>query len=676
MEEKYRYFVIEGAELLDELARDLLGLEKHRDDPDLIEKIFRHVHKLKGAASVVRLGAISQLAHQMEDRLALFRDRKKEVSSQDITLLLEAATTLGEMLAAVKEGRPDPFEAPAPDAGPQEGAILTETTRIKAADLDRLTRLANEAQIYNHRLKNMVSSLARMMKKTTRSPRGMERKPELHQSWIDLLAETEKCVDDLERSIGTAADLSREMTDVIRAMRLVAIDSISHLFEKAARDLTVETGKDIDFAIEGGDLYLDRSLLDQTREPIFHLLRNSVIHGIEAPAERQSRGKAPAGSIRIKFEKDGGRACISCYDDGRGLDAKMIRDRAVQLELVDLETAASMPDDEALYLILRSGLSCADSPTELAGRGVGLDVVQDTVTGLGGSLEIESETGIFSRFTLTLPLSIDVLSVFAVRVAGRRLLLPLQNVLATRLVLRDEIAQQAGKPVIQFNGAPIPLVRLADLLGIATAADSFAKSWATIVRANVDTAALVVDGLEGRKEIMPRPLAGRLKKMDHLHAATILSDGDPAFVLDVPSLLEKVKTLPAKEEASVQGRPRPTVMVVDDSMTARRLIEGILSPEGYRVTLARSGQEALEMMEKDNVDLFVIDIQMPGIDGFELSERIRSSQQYRAAPIVILSTRGSDADKRRGIAVGANAYIVKGTFDQEEFLTTVGSLVA
>jgi chemotaxis protein histidine kinase CheA len=209
---------------------------------------------------------------------------------------------------------------------------------------------------------------------------------------------------------------------------------------------------------------------------------------------------------------------------------------------------------------------------------------------------------------MTLPLSIDTIPVFAVRTARQRLLIPLQNMLATRLVAPAQIAHAAGKPVIEFNHAPIPLIPLADLLETET--PSAPSKWrrAVIVKANIDTAALWVDALEGRKEIIPQPLQGRLANIAHLQAAAILDDGDPAFVLDVPGILEKIKALPLQEKARKQDPPAHAVMVVDDSLTSRRLIEGVLSAEGYRVIAAGSGDQALELMEIDEVDLFVVDI--------------------------------------------------------------------
>jgi two-component system chemotaxis sensor kinase CheA len=690
MRKRYRYFIIEGAELVDALTKDLLELEKRRDDAALIDRILRHAHKLKGAAGVVRLTAIGTLAHRMEDRLARVKERKARVSPRQITRLLGEATEIGKMIEALKEQRPAaPVRDRATGAKPEPRgeepawggkapptAAAPETIRILDADLDRLSRLTNEIHIQHGRLKSAAAALAAAVREKGRTYHGTAKNQRRQHAGSQAGAPIARKTDLLEQQIHSAAELSREMTDVIKKMRLTPVGNIAHLFEKAVRDLGVETGKKIDFTMTDRALYLDRALLDRVTEPLFHLLRNSVIHGIEPAVERQRMGKMPGGSIKLTFAKDRGSVRISCDDDGRGLDAQMIRDKAIDKKVIDAHAAAAMTDDEALHLILRSGLSLATGLTQLAGRGVGLDVVKDCVNSLGGVLEIASAKGRFTRFTMTLPLSVDTIPVFGVRSARQRLLIPLQNMLATQLVAPAQIAHAAGKPVIEFNDAPIALIPLADLLESETPSPPSKWRRAVIVKANIDIAALWVDALEGRKEVIPQPLQGRLAKIAHLQAAAILADGDPAFVLDVPGILEKIKALPLQKAARMRDRPGHAVMVVDDSLTSRRLIEGMLSAEGYRVVAAGSGDQSLELMETDDVDLFVVDIEMPGLDGFELSQRIRGSRRYRATPIIILSTRGSDADKQKGMAVGANAYIVKGTFDQEEFLATVGSLIS
>ncbi len=536
--------------------------------------------------------------------------------------------------------------------------------------MDRINRLANELLIGSDRLKKAGGRLERILRRGKGIDGGAGGGP---HRWAGH--ELEKGLSEMERQVTSSAILSRELIDIIRATRLSAVETMACLFEKAVRDLALKSGRRVVFSIEGRQMRLDRGLLERIREPVYHLLRNSIIHGIESPEERGRRNKPQEAALVLRFEKEVGCARISCSDDGRGLDPVSIRRKAVETGLISREDAETLSDEDALYLILRSGFTTAGTLTELAGRGVGLDVVKGCVSGLGGTLAIESEKGAFTCFTLTLPLSVDLLPVFAVRAAGRNCLIPLHNTVETRLVKAEEIGWEAGRPVVLEDGAPVSLVSLAERLGVVSGRPVPVRQKVLLLRSNIDTIALGVDEIVGREAVIPRPLAGRLANVRHIRASAILGNGEPAFILDVPGLLEGVKAMPPEIPERKASPEPPSIMVVDDSLTTRALIQGILTTEGYGVIPAASGEEALSRLTGRKVALLIIDIEMPGMDGFELSERIRRLPDHRQTPIVILSSHGSDADKRRGIEVGANAFLVKGSFEQNEFLTTVERLI-
>ncbi len=694
MGDPYKYFKIEAEELLEKLTKGLLALEKAPEDRTLVTELFRYAHTLKGAANVVKLSAISKLAHKAEDLLSLFRDQDQTATSEDVSLLLEAVTEMNGMVLAVKEGRPvDPVE-PSPflerlanresmendsghaslvgkrkTAGPREPEVRRskgetqsgETLRIRTEDLDRVTSFSNENLINYQGLRAVAEELRVVAKHVKGNGSGKRR--------------LENAVNQLEKRLDRSSLLAREMNDTIMEIRQVLVGSYSHHFEKAVRDLSIETGKEISFALEGDDLLLDRSLLEQIKEPIHHMLRNSVIHGLESTSERRKKGKKGVGEILLKFEKTGGFARISCQDDGCGLDPEAIKEVAFEKNLIDKKTADKLSHEDALYLVLKSGLSSSKRITELSGRGVGMDVVKSVSSSLGGNVDIVSEKGLFTRFTLTLPLSINTADVFMVEVSGQNLLLPLKNMLETRLMETSEIASEAGKSVVQYGGSPVEIVHLAHILDLETREN--ARKWikAVFVKGNKEKMALIVDGFMGKKTVLLKPLTGLQKEIGCVKSSTILENGDPAFVLSIVDIFKRVMDVPAMKAESEQVPRSPSVLVVDDSLTTRTLIDGILKGEGYSVRLAKSGEEALRILEKDAFDLALVDVEMPGMNGFELAQNIRKKPKDGDVPIVILSSLASDSDKRRGIEVGANAYIVKGTFDQATFLETVESLI-
>jgi len=706
MKDEYKYFKIEAEELLENLTKGLLALEKQPHNPEIVKELFRCAHTLKGAANVVKLPCISELAHKIEDRLSLFRDQKKKAAPDDISLLLEGITTVSLMVEALKNGRPDDTvdssrvldklggtgakskeddglkekehqnsnltavsdpppgqaafrakEAPIPQAVFQR----QESIRIKTEDMDQLTNLSNEILINHLRLKDIVVNL-----------RGIANR--FGSNGFSKL-QLQTVLNELEQGVDQSDILAKEINDTILAARLVMVEGYAFLFEKAVRDLAFKTGKKVDFSWDGGDLLLDRSLMEQIKEPIYHMLRNSVIHGLENKAERGKRNKSPSGTIVLTFEKHGDIVRITCQDDGRGLDPQKIKEIAIKKNVINPQRAGEMSDEDVLYLILESGFSSAEMLTELSGRGVGLDVVKNCITAMGGRLEIASHKREFTRFTLTLPLSVNMIDAFMANVAGQNILLPLKNVIETRLLEKSQIASEAGRQVIAFNGSPVPITRLSDILGIKSQDDDNQELKAVFIKNDMDIMALTVDGYKGIKKILLKSLKGELKKIRSINAATILENGDPAFVLDIADIFERIKGVPAKISAPSAACISSKVLVVDDSLTTRTLIEGILKCEGYGVKLAQSGEEALQILDKDSFGLAVVDIEMPGMNGFELSAKIRQSPKDGETPIIILSSLASDRDKHKGIEVGANAYIVKGAFDQTTFLETVEGLV-
>ena len=707
-EDPYKYFKIEAEELVESLTKGLLSLEKRSEDPEIVKELFRYVHTLKGAANVIKLPHISKVAHRAEDRLALFRDEEKKVTPEDITLLLDAVAVLGEMVEAVKAGQPEdsvdtsqilrrlkgeeslklkaqsstedktskvPAEPPQSEIGTiqnpkskiqnrKSGRRATDKQqllRIELTKMDRLTNLSNEILINHGRLKDIVETLEEAAKRSNK--KGL------------LDKRLEAAFSDLGKGLDRSGAFSEEMNEIVMKTRLVSVAGHVYLFEKMVRDLGVENSKEVTFSVKGENLLLDRSLMEQVREPIYHMLRNCVIHGLEPATERAENGKDPSGAILLKFEKAGNNVRITCEDDGRGMDPETIRRIALSKGLVDPKSVDNMSDQDVLYLILNSGFSSVDILTESAGRGVGLDVVKNCASSLGGSLDIESEKGRFARFILTLPLSVNMIDVFMVDVLGQMLLLPLKNVLETRLIEESEISSEAGKDVIGFDGMPVSLVHLGDVLGLEAKESNRKKKRVVLVKGNKEILALIVDGFGGIKTILLKPLAGSQEKIRCVNAATILENGDPAFVLDIKGIFERITEIPTKREGKQLEATPPSVLVVDDSLTTRTLIDGILKGERYLVRLAKSGEEALDILENESFDLAMLDVEMPGINGFELAQKIRESPKDGDTPIVILSSRGGDADKRRGIEVGANAYIVKGAFDQGAFLETVKSLI-
>lgn len=706
MDDPYKYFKIEAEELLTDLTRTLLELEKQPSDQKLFNELFRYVHTLKGASNVVKLSKTSLLSHKAEDILVSLREKKQQITSNEITLLLNCFSTINAIVTALKaneseeridtkkiidkldkyattnmqdstpntrlfnrlESRPcepaqravDVPEPPAIDRRHTQSPP-EEIIRIKQADMDIIMNLSNEILINHLRL---TTALDQIKDISYRIPKNL-----IHHK------ELEKTLTDLEHGLEQTHTFTQEINDIITNTRLVRIKDYAYIFKKVIRDLALETQKEVDFSIEGEALSLDRALLEKIKEPIHHMLRNSIVHGIETTPERKAAQKKTPGTITLRFSKQGDIVQIECEDNGRGLDPEALKQRAIRQKLASPEIVSEMTDTDTLNLILLPGFSSSKMITELSGRGVGLDVVKECVSALRGRIHISSEKNIFTRITLSLPFSFNLMDVFMVLSANQYLLLPLKNVTEIRLIDGRDITTKSGKKVIPYNASPIPLLWLSDILGLPEEHHRNGTLKAVILQGNLETIALVVDAFEGKKTVIVKPLDAYIKAHKFASSAAILENGDPAFILSIEEIFNRIQNVTEKESAAAPEDHVLQIIVVDDSLTTRTLISGILNSAGYSVQLATSGEDALELLRNDTFDLALIDIEMPGIDGFELTQRIRQTPKDKDMPIIILSSLASTADKRRGIEVGADAYIVKSAFEQKAFLEIVEKFI-
>lgn len=682
MKDPYKYFKIEAAELLEGLTRGILELEKKDYDPEVIEHIFRNAHTLKGAASVVKLSMIADHAHKMEDLLAKITEQKKAVQKEDVTKLLNALDSISLMLENIKKGKPENAEEPEPEPKPEQepkqeqepefkpefkpgkkesfsyGAVENEETiRINSRKMEQLTNFSNEILVNILALKTQAEQIRQPGKSSMLKHGNME-------EYMDVF----------EQNLEQTGLFVQEMNELIMDMRLTHVKKASFIFEKTVRETALAFNKDVDFILKGRDIPIDRSLLNRISEPICHLLRNSVIHGVELPEKRIAGQKSPKAKITLSFIKNSHTVSVVCEDDGQGLDIDRIKKNAVKKKYIDAETANKLTMQEACLLVFKPGLSSARTLTKYAGRGVGLDVVKNTVDAVGGSINIESHKNRFTRFSITLPASINITRAFMVEAGGHNLLIPMSNILETLIIKENDICTASGHQLINYKGQPIPA---ADLAGIIN------RTWdipadsprAVILEHDKQVIALTVNRLKGKKIVPVKPLEGKLKEIEYAGAVTILGNGEPAFIVSAADIFKSISRMPVQHSEIPGKEIQKSILVADDSLTTRILINGILENEGYEVELAHSGDQAVEILENKSFDLLITDVDMPGINGIELTEQLRQAPGYREMPIVIMTSRGSDKDKKSGLKAGANAYIVKSGFDQDEFLEIIESLI-
>jgi two-component system chemotaxis sensor kinase CheA len=466
---------------------------------------------------------------------------------------------------------------------------------------------------------------------------------------------------DVTDTLGAGDRLVGELRDMAFSMRMLPISAITGPLPRAIRDLARAVGKEVDFVVTGADTELDRVILEGLSEPLTHLLRNAVVHGIETPAEREGAAKPARGRVELRAVPRGSMVEIVIADDGRGVSREV-------MEAAGLEESLA-------GLLARPGYSTAGEVTELAGRGVGLDAVRAYVNALGGNFSIRSQPGHGMEVVLLLPLGLAISEVLLFERAGEVYGVPLSAVEEVVMVTKTFTLQ--GRRALEVRGNSLPVTDVAATLGIATPPLG-ARPPAIVVTAGDRQAATTCDSLLGAEDVVVKPLGPVLADLADYIGAAVLGDGRIALLVGAATLTRRAPIAAGWPEPETAPGPAttPKILVVEDSFSVRELQRSILETAGYPVVTARDGRDALAVLDRDRqIALVVTDIEMPGLDGIGLTQAIRASAARSSLPVVIVTSRGSDDDKRRGIDAGADAYMAKSGFDQQTLLAIVARLV-
>lgn len=471
--------------------------------------------------------------------------------------------------------------------------------------------------------------------------------------------------------------------DDVMGVRLLTAGTIFGPFERLVRDLTRSTDKLAQLILQGSEIEIDRDILERLKDPLMHLVRNAIDHGIERPEERQASGKPPIGTVRLSVAQQGSTIQIEVSDDGPGLDPARVREVAVAKGLLAPEQAADLDDHAALDLIFLPGLTTRQEVTETSGRGVGLDVVRSVVEALRGSVDVRTAAGQETCFTLHVPLSLATTRVLLVEVGVQVFALPSASVERTGRLKPAQVINLEGRAAISVEGHPVPLVELAHVLD-RPARPRDPEQWQPfLILSQADRQlALLVDRLVDEQEIVVKALGWPLRRVPNVAGVTVLGTGQTAVVLNPGDIFRSVLELlsgraPDGTAEPAAGPPRTMarLLVVDDSLTTRTLERSILEAAGYNVCVAADGREALQVLRDEPVDLVVSDVDMPGLDGFALTEEIRKDQRLRHIPVVLVTGLEAEEHRQRGVAAGADAYLVKQGFDQNHLIATIERLL-
>jgi two-component system sensor histidine kinase and response regulator WspE len=496
------------------------------------------------------------------------------------------------------------------------------------------------------------------------------------------LAALARHVDDFESFARRNEDLSNRLHHEVIASRMRPLADGIRGFPRLVRDLARTLDKQIRFDVVGEQTGVDRDILDKLEAPLSHLIRNAIDHGLETPAARTAAGKPPTGTIRLEARHRAGMLHITLADDGRGIDVERLRERAVAKGLVARAVADQLGELELLEFLFLPGFSTSERVTEISGRGVGLDVVQSMVKGVGGSVRVASQPGRRTVFTLQLPITMSVIRALLVEIAGEPYAFPLTRIDQILHVPQAAIRTVEGRQYFDREGTAIGLVLAAQILELAGQAPADPMP-VVVVSDRGQQFAMIVDAFLGERDLEVRPLDPRLGKVADINSASLLESGAPVLIVDVEDLVRSIDNVLAGrrlsrvdfEKLAEEARPRKRILVVDDSITVRELERQLLQSRGYAVDVAVDGMDGWNAVRSTPYDLIVTDVDMPRMDGIGLVSLIKADPARREIPVVIVSYKDREEDRLRGLDAGANRYLTKSSFHDETFVDTIVDLI-
>ncbi len=705
-------FQTEAAEHIQALNSSLLQLERSPDAKKrrkLLQDAFRAAHSLKGGARVVNLKNIEGLAHAAESILQQARDAKLELDAEICDALYDMLDTITSLLAGENvdinplqarllgiAGGEVPDTIPQPEAGVAAmPGMHGETIRVSVDKLDDLMAqvgellvakisagqrqqdfqaLRNELTLWPKVWREVKTLLPRVDGKT-----GL-RLSELLNEHSDHMQTFSQVVNDFDLSIKLDTTRLNMVTaglqDKVRHMRMVPFQTLALVLERSVRDAAHGEGKQANFGIMGGDVELDKKVLETLKDPLLHLLRNAVSHGIEAPEERTAAGKSDTGNVAVAVQQRGSEVRIVVSDDGRGFDIEALRHAIINSNGSPLSDNAS--DDEIIAQSFLPGVTTAQELTTLSGRGIGLDVVRQSLETIQGRSVVHNIPRQGVAIELRVPTSLAMTRGLLVRVGTERYVLPLLSIEKIEDTIDTFIV--SGKHMLMAGDIPLPVVPLADALERpATNGKTAQNPAAVIIGVAEQRLALLVDEVLTEQELAVKPLGNPLQRVRNVTGAALTGTGEPVIILNVADLVKSARgvrtVVSTAPDAAEEEVPPVKVLVVDDSITTRTLEKHILEKAGYIVTIATDGTEALPKLHENVFDIVIADVQMPQMDGFTLTQRIRESEDHSTMPIILVTSLESREDREKGLLAGADAYITKRGFDQSELLDTIQRLL-
>lgn len=719
-----------------------------QDRQPLLERVFREAHSLKGAARAVNLADVENVCQALETVFAAWKRQGAAPDAAAFDTIHHAVTLIADLLSpsgvpdkhrlleitqrlsavvtpsappAVTDRRPEAPPTPPDQSVAEDRPVAverrpaSETVRIATDKLDTLLLQTEE----------MLMVKLTAAQRTTELREAEASLEQWGKEWAKVLPELRQLRQELEkgrapqheavpslrlldflewnqvyfRSLeGTVLSLTRaaerdrrdvggkidNLLENTKKLLMLPFSTLLGTFPKMVRDLSRDQGKDVQLSIEGGDVEMDKRILESLKDPLVHLLRNSVDHGIEVPDERARLGKPPQATVSIAVtQTSGNEVQVLVSDDGGGIDTARVKASAVKHGAVSAKEAEALSEAEALALIFQSEVSTSPIVTEISGRGLGMAIVREKVEEAGGRITLDTELHRGTSFRIILPLTRATFKGILVEAAGETFVIPTANVERADRIKADDVRTVENIETVLLEGRVIPLVRLSDVLELPRTDDAGDGEYSPVIvlGAAEKRIAFRVHAILNEQEVLVKSLGKPLLRVRNVSGATVLGSGRPVPILNALDLMKsaaRIGASPGRVPAAPEGaRPnqKMSLLIAEDSITSRMLLKNILESAGYQVTTAVDGLDALTTFRTQAFDLVVSDVDMPRMSGFELTAKIREHPARGQTPIILVTARDTREDKERGIDVGASAYLVKSSFDQSNLLEAIRRLI-
>lgn len=667
MQDLVQDFILETEEIIEALDHDLVELETRKDDLDLLNKIFRGAHTMKGASSFLGFDKMSGVTHHAEEILNKLRKNEITVTPGIMDILLEFVDITKSILNDIKNGSDEADvsdlinrlklanEGKLADSGGKPAAAsaapkknveqvkkaamsIEQTIRVDVSRLDSLMNLVGELVLSRNRIGQISGDLEKKF-------------------------EGEFLIEQLMETTSQIGLITTELQLAVMKTRMVPIGKVFNKFPRMVRDLCRDMGKDVDLVISGEETELDKSVVEEIGDPLIHMIRNSVDHGVELPEIRRKKGKTDKGTVNLSAYHEGNHIVVEIKDDGAGMDADVLKMKAVEKGVITADEAKNMDPETAYGLVFKPGFSTAAKITDVSGRGVGMDVVKTNIEKLNGIINIESELGVGTRFRLKLPLTLAIIQALLVDISGEIFAIPLVSVIETVRIKETEIHSFEGREVLKLRDSVLSLIRLDEIYELQESLDD--DIYVVVVGLAEKRLGFVVNKLVGQEEIVIKSLGDYLSGNEGIAGATIMGDGRVRLIIDVAGVMEIAQKMPRrfrkKKTAGVTEKrnvDKITALIVDDSATDRKIINRLLTSTGWIESKeVTSGKDLLKVFEKVDPDFIITDIMMPEMDGYEVARNLREKGFEK--PIIAISGRSEISERKKISAAGIDAFMLK-----------------